>query len=136
MFRLTTARGEGPTLNSNLLSLTSPSPSCRPCRCRSLAPMNEFVNIKRRCVSHPPISVADARPSPFVGGENYFWQPRSDLFSGRGATRAARFTAFDPIIDCSGTPAASRQRGKLRGSCYSFRPSGNIDRFHIVGKFP
>ena len=47
-----------------------------------LPSMNEFENVKQsspRPAAHPPIFGSDARPSTFVGGENYFgW---GELFS-------------------------------------------------------
>jgi len=62
----------------------------------SLAPVNESVNA-RRSVSHPPISVqTNARPSLFVGGENYFWQPDTEQCRQISAASTAQQT--QPIV--------------------------------------
>lgn len=120
--QIRTWRAKTATFNRALNSdrfLSAPDASSR-VRVLSLAPMNEYVNIKRQSVSHPPISV---RPSLFVGGENYFWQPGTAIFPSSVEQRAPRFTTLSTINDRLQTPVAFSRRGRLRGSYYSSYPS-------------
>lgn len=60
--------------------------------------MNEYVNIKRQSVSHPPISV-QTRALRFPLGEKIISGSRAAIFSPSVEQRAPRFTAFGPIND-------------------------------------
>lgn len=84
-----------------------------------LASMNEYVNIKRQFVSHPPISV-QARALHFSLGEKIISGSQAAIFSPNVEQRTPRFTAFGPINDRLQTSVASLRCGRLQGSYYSF----------------
>lgn len=121
--------------NRALNSDSSPpprSPSCA--HVLSLTPINEYVNIKRQSVSHPPISV-QTRALRFSLGEKIISGSRAAIFSPSVEQRAPQFTAFGPINVRYRlqTFAAFSRRGRILLQFLSFH---TLNRFSVTGKFP
>ena len=122
-------------LNSDKSHSIPDSSSCVPVL--PLASMNEYVNIKRQFVSHPPISV-QARALHFSLGEKIISGSRAAIFSPNvEQRRALRFTTLGPINDRLQTSVAFSRCGRLWG--YPIIVSilfHTSNRFSIIGKFP
>lgn len=95
--------------------------------------MNEYVNIKRQSVSHPPISV-QTRALRFSLGEKIISGSRAAIFSPYVEQRAPRFTVLGPINDRLQTIRGILATRKVREFYYSsFHTSNHLS---VTGKFP